>query len=106
MVPGADNSNRSTKHKSGNKDGNRYLKMAFSEAGVRATQYFKEINDFYNAKQKKKHPAVARAIVAQEIAKNCFDVLKNNCDFNNKFAGKSLSKRKSMQWPRLANPDA
>jgi transposase len=106
LVPGADNSNRKNKHKSGNKDGNKYLKMAFTEAAVRAIQYFKEIKQFYQSKERRKHKCIARTIVAQEIAKTCFYVLKTKTDFNNTFKGKTLSKKKSMQWPRLANPDA
>ena len=43
LVPGANNSNQRQRHKSGNKDGSRYLKMAFMEASVRARQYFREI---------------------------------------------------------------
>jgi len=105
LVPGADNSNRKVKHKSGNKEGNRYLKIAFTEAAVRAIQYFKEIKAFYQAKEKRKHKAIAKTIVAQELAKICYFVLKNKDDFNNTFKGKTLTKRKSMQWPRLVNPD-
>ena len=106
LVPGADNSNRKTKHKSANKDGNRYLKMAFTEAAVRAIQYFKEVKAFYKTKERKKHNAIARTLVAQELAKICYHVLDTKTDFNNTFKGKMLSRRKSMQWPRLASPDA
>lgn len=104
LVPGADNSNRKLKHKSANKDGNKYLKSAFKEAAVRATQYYKEISDFYRAKVRRKHPAVARTLVAQELAKICYSVLKNKTDFNNTFKGETLSRQKSLQWPRLASP--
>ncbi len=106
LVPGADNSNRKIKHKSGNKDGNRYLKMAFTEASVRAVQYFKEIKAFYQSKERRKHKAIAKTLVAQELAKTCYYVLSTKTDFNNTFKGKTLSRRKSMQWPRLASPDA
>jgi len=106
LVPGADNSNKKNRHKSANKDGNKYLKMAFTEAAVRAVQYNKEIKEFFNAKERKKHPGIARILVAQELAKICYYVLKNKTDFNNTFKGKILSRRKAMQWPRLASPDA
>jgi len=106
LVPGADNSNRKTKHKSGNKDGNRYLKMAYTEAAVRAIQYFKEVKAFYQSKERKKHKAIAKTLVAQEIARICYHVLATKTDFNNTFKGKSLSRRKSLQWPRLASPNA
>jgi transposase len=106
LVPGADNSNKKQKHKSGNKDGNKYLKMAFSEASSKAVQYYKEIKQFHQSKARKKHICIAWALVSKEIAKICYYVLKGKEDFDNKFKNKPLSRRKSMQWPRLASPDA
>jgi transposase len=106
LVPGSDNSNRKLKHKSGNKDGNKYLKMAFTEAGFRAVQYYKEIKQFYQSKARKKHKTIARNLVAKELAKICFYLLKDKVDFNNTFKGRKLSKEKSKQWPRLTSPAA
>ena len=106
LVPGADNSNRKQRHKSANKDGNRYLKIAFMEASIRARQYYKEIRQYYQSKACKKHKNIARNLVALELARITYYVLKNKTDFNNRFKGKLLSRQKSMQWPRLANPDA
>lgn len=106
LVPGADNSNKKQKHKSGNKDGNRYLKMAFSEASSKAVQYYKEIKQFHQSKARRKHICIAWALVSKEIAKICYYVLKEKEDFDNTFKNKQLSKIKSMQWPRLASPDA
>ena len=106
LVPGADNSNKKLKHKSGNKDGNKYLKMAFSEAGAKAVQYYKEIKQFHQSKARKKHICIAWTLVSKEIAKICYSVLTEKKDFDNKFKNKQLSRTKSMQWPRLAGPDA
>lgn len=106
LVPGADNSNRKHRHKSGNKDGNRYLKMVFRESTVRAIQYYKEIKQFYNSKARKKHVNIARNLVALQLAKSVYHVLKNKQDFNNTFNNKELSKQKTMQWPRLTSPEA
>ena len=106
LVPGADNSNRKQKHKSGNKEGNRYLKIAFTEAGIRARQYYREIRGFYQSKLRRKNKYIARTLVALELARITYYVLKNKEDFNNRFKGKELSKQKSMQWPRLTSPDA
>ena len=39
LVPGADNSGGRSRHRSGSKAGSRYLKLAFSHAGIRAVQY-------------------------------------------------------------------
>ena len=106
LVPGADNSNRKQRHKSGNKDGSRYLKIAFTEAGIRARQYYKEIRQYYQTKVCKKHKNIARRLVALELARITYYVLKNKTDFDNRFKGKHLSQRKSMQWPRLTSPGA
>jgi transposase len=106
LVPGSDNSNRKLKHKSDNKDGNKYLKMAFTEAGFRATQYYQERSKFYQSKSRKKHKNIARILVAKELAKICFFVLKEKVDFNSTFKGIKLSREKSKQWPRLASPAA
>jgi transposase len=106
LVPGADNSNRNHRHKSGNKDGNKYLKMAFTEAGFRATLHYKEIKQFYQSKSRKKHKTIARILVAKELAKICYFMLKEKREFNNTFKSVKISKVKSKQWPRLANPAA
>jgi len=105
LVPGASNSNKVNKHKS-NKDGNKYLKMAFTEASVRAVQYFKEIKSFHQSKARKKHKNIAKALVAQEIAKIVYHVLKDQTDFNHMFKGVPLSRHKTTKWPRLASPGA
>src|SRR5690606_1057813 len=42
LVPGADNSGERVKHKR-SREGNRYLKLAFSHATVRAIQHYPEI---------------------------------------------------------------
>ena len=46
LVPGADNSGGRTRHRSGSKAGNRYLRLAFSPAAVRAIQSSPEIRAF------------------------------------------------------------
>ena len=104
LVPGADNSNRKQRHKSGNKDGNRYLKIAFMEAGIKARQYYTEIRQYYNRKLGKKNKYISRALVSLELARISYFVLKNREDFNNRFRGKELSRQKLTQWPRLSSP--
>ena len=65
LVPGADNSGERVRHKR-SREGNRYLKLAFSHAAVRAIQYYPEIRDWYRRKKRKKPDPVARALVAKE----------------------------------------
>jgi transposase len=106
LVPGADNSAGRQRHRSGSKQGNRYLKIAFSHAGIRAVQYYPEIRAFYKAKTRRKPLRIARNVVALEIARIVYQVLSTGEDFNNKFKNKSLSRKKQSQWPRLASPPA
>lgn len=104
LVPGADNSNRKQRHKS-SKDGNRYLKMVFTDAAIRAVQYYKEIKQFHQRKLRKSHKAIARNIVAKELARIAYFVLKEKTEFNT-FKGITVSRKKAHQWPYLASPDA
>lgn len=104
LVPGADNSAGKNRHRSGSKAGNRYLKLAFSHAGVRAIQYYPEIKAFYKAKVRRKPVRIARTIVSLEIARIVYQVLKTREDFNGLFKNQQLSRTKQSQWPRLASP--
>jgi len=104
VVPGADNSGGRTRHRSGNKAGNRYLKLAFSHARVRAIQYFPVIKAFYQRQRRRKPVIVARAIVAAELARIVYQVLTTQEAFNGTFRGVPLPRTKTRQWPRLATP--
>lgn len=106
LVPGADNSAGKTRHRSGSKDGNRYLKIAFTHAAIRAIQYYPEIKAWYARLARRKNVRVARTLVAKELARIVYHVLRTQTDFNGTFKGKLLSRVKGSQWPRLANPDA
>lgn len=105
LVPGAGNSGGKTRHKR-TKDGNKYLKLAFSHAAVRAIQYFPEIRSFYRQMARRKPPALARALVAKELARIVYFMLTKQEAFNGTFKGKPLSRTKTPKWPRLANPSA
>ena len=106
LVPGADNSGGRTRHRSGSKAGNRYLKLAFSHAAIRAVQYNPEIRAFFKAKARKKPIRIARTLVALELARIVYQVLTKQEDFNGQFKGRSLSRRKHTKWPRRASPSA
>ena len=88
------------------KDGNKYLKLAFHHAAVRAIQYFPEIQHFYRSTARRKPKAVARALVAKEIARAVYFVLSRQEAFNGTFKGQPLSRTKQPRWPRLATPPA
>jgi hypothetical protein len=102
-VAGAGNSGGWTRHKR-TKDGNRYLKLAFSHAAVWAIQHFPQIRAFYRATARRKPPALARALVAKELARIVYFMLKHKEPFNGTFEGKPLSRTRTPKWPRLVNP--
>ncbi len=104
LVPAADNSNRRMHHRS-SKDGNKYLKIAFSDAAVHAIQYYPEYKAYYNKMVRRGNSAIARTIVAKELAKIVYHILKNNEPYRG-FKGLPISRQKSLQWPRLPSPDA
>jgi transposase len=104
LVPSARNSGGKAKQRS-SKDGNRYLKIVFSDAAVHALQYYPVIKRYHNSKLRKKKKQVAKAIISKEIARIVYYVLKNKSEFNNKFKGIELEHKKSVQWPRITSPN-
>ncbi len=105
LVPSARNSAGKSKQRS-SKDGNKYLKVAFSDAAVHAVQYYPVIRKYHNTLLRKKNKQIAKTIIAKEIAEIVYHVLKNKSDFNNKFKGQVLEHQKSLQWPRITSPYA
>ena len=93
LVPGAGNSGGKTRHKRV-KDGNRYLKLAFSHAAVRAVQRYAEIGAAYRKKLRKKNQPLARAWVRKELARIVYHVLKDDIDYDDTFRGVPLSRPK------------
>ena len=104
LVPSARNSAGKTKQRS-SKDGNRYLKIVFSDAAVHALQYYPVIKRYHSSKLRKKKKQVAKAIISKEIARIVYHVLKDKTNFNNQFKGTELQHKKYVQWPRITSPD-
>jgi len=105
LVPGADDSAASRKHKR-SRDGNRYLKLAFPHAAVRAAQYNPEIQAEYRRLIRRKGKAIARALIAKELGSIVYHVLTRQEAFNGRFRGLQLTRLKPRRWPRLASPPA
>lgn len=93
LVPGSDNSAERTRNRR-SWSGNRYLKLAFSHAGIRAIQHYPEITAAYRKKLRKKNPPLARAWVRKELARIVFHVLKEDVEYDDTFRGVKLSRPK------------
>ena len=104
LVPGTNDTGGKQRHRA-SKDGNRYLKIAFSHAAVRAMQYFPEIRSWAQKKTRRKNKHIARALVAKELARIVYHVLSSGEPFNGKFKGITLERTKQLKWPRRASPD-
>ena len=105
LVPGAHNSGGRVRHRS-SKEGNKYLKIAFSHAATRAIQYYPVVKQYYHRMARKKGAPIARALVAKEIAKAVYFVLETKEPYNRMFKGMKLEREKLASWPRRASPDA
>lgn len=93
VVPGSDNSGGRTKNKR-SRAGNRYLKLAFSHAAVRAVQRYSEIGAAHRKKLRKKNQPLALAWVRKELARIVYYVLKDGTEYDNTFRGIALSRPK------------
>jgi len=105
LVPAARNSAGKSKQRS-SKDGNKYLKVAFSDAATHAIQYYPVIRKYFESRLRKKNKPVAKSIIAKKLARIVYYVLKDKNNFNNKFKGIEIQQKKSFQWPRITSPDA
>ena len=103
LVPGSQDSGGKTRHKR-SRDGNRYLKLAFHHAAIRAIQYFPEVKVEFQRWQRRKGNAIARALVAKELATIVYAMLSKGEPFNKQFHGRPVTTTKRCTWPRLANP--
>lgn len=103
LVPSARNSAGKSKQRS-SKDGNKYLKVVFADAAVHALQYYPTIKKYHDSKLRRKKKQVAHAIIAKEIARIVYYVLKYKSNFNNQFKGINIDQKKSYQWPRITSP--
>jgi len=99
LVPGAHNSG-GKQHHARRKDGNRYLKMAFGQAAPKARQYYPVIRRWFERVERQKGFPLANALVAKELAKSAYYVLRKVEPFHGKWKGQPLEHQKQRHWPR------
>lgn len=101
LVPGAKDSGRKHAHRSGSKDGNKYLKYAFTEAAIKAMMYYPEIKQFASCLEQRSTKAIARTVVAKELARISYYVLTRQQEFK---TFKGIAIEKLRDWPRARKP--
>jgi transposase len=101
LVPGAKDSGGKHSHRSGSKDGNQYLKFAFTESAVEAMMFYPQIKHFADRLERRSTKAIARTVVAKELAKISYYVLTRQQEFKT-FKGIQINKHRN--WPRSRKP--
>jgi transposase len=101
LVPGARDSAGKHTHRSGSKDGNQYLKYAFTEAAIKAMMFYPEIKAFATRLEKRAGKTIARTVVAKELAKIVYYVLARQQEFK---SFKGIVINKLHDWPRARKP--
>lgn len=101
LAPGAKDSGGKHKHRSGSKDGNQYLKYAFTEAALKAMRFYPQIKQFAARLEHRSNPSIARTVVAKELAKAVYYILGRQQPFK---TFKGIELRKTRDWPRTSKP--
>ena len=105
LVPGASDSGGSHRHKSGNKDGNKYLRAAFGQAAISGYTHYKVVKKFYRKIKRRSGRHVARAVVGKELAKGVWHMLTKNEEYKG-FKGQPTRVAPRTYWPQPINPHA
>jgi transposase len=105
LVPGAKDSGGAHRHKSGNKDGNKYLRAAFGQAAVSAYTHYKVVKKFYRKIKHRSGRPVARAVVAKELAKGVWHMLTKDEEYKG-FKGQPVRAASQTCWPQPISPYA
>jgi transposase len=88
VVPGIHQSSDKAYRSPNSKQGNRYLKWAFSQAAVMAIRHYPQIRKTYErlaAKRKKAARLVARSIISHKLAQAAFHVMKHHVPYKEEF---------------------
>ena len=103
LVPGSSDSGGKRRHKSRNKDGNKYLKVAFSQAAIGAITFYPPVRAWYNKVRRRSGKHVARTVVAKELSRIVYHMLTKNEPYKG-FKGKSTPKDTFLNWPHSISP--
>lgn len=81
LVTGAKDSGGKHRHRSKNKDGNRYLRIAFNQAAIIACRDYPVIKEFYKKVTRRSGKHVARTVVGKELAKIVWHMLSKDEEY-------------------------
>ena len=105
LVPGAKDSGGKYRHRSKNKDGNRYLRIAFNQAAIIAYRDYPVVKEFYKKVTRRSGKHVARSVVGKELAKIVWHMLTKNEEYKG-FKGRMTKITTPTYWPQPISPNA
>lgn len=103
LVPGSADSGGSRRHKSGSKDGNKYLRLAFGQAAVVAYSRYGPVKKFYKKITRRSGRQVGRTVVAKELAKIVWHLLTKQEPYKG-FKGRPTREAPQPGWPQPISP--
>jgi|TARA_R100001015_G_C4607250_1_gene162356 transposase len=105
LVPGARDSGGKHRHRSKNKDGNRYLRITFNQAAIIANRDYPVVKEFYNKVRRRSGKHVARTVVGKELAKIVWHMLSKEEEYKG-FKGRMTRITTQNYWPQPISPNA
>ena len=99
LVPGSKDSGGKYRHRSKNKDGNRYLRIAFNQAAIIAYRDYPEVKEFYKKITRRSGKHVARTVVGKELAKIVWHMMSKNEEYRG-FKGRMTRITTQTYWPQ------
>lgn len=99
LVPGSNDSGGKFRHKTANKDGNRYLRIAFNQAAIIAYTHYPVVKKFYKKIKKRSGKHVARTVVGKELAKIVWHMLSKAEPYKG-FKGERTKISEENYWPQ------
>lgn len=105
LVPGSKDSGGKHRHRSRNKDGNRYLRIAFNQAAIIAYRDYPVVREFYKKVTRRSGKHVARTVVGKELAKIVWHMLSKDQAYKG-FKGRMTRITTQTYWPQPISPRA
>lgn len=105
LVPGAKDSGGKHRHRSKNKDGNRYLRIAFNQAAIIAYRDYPVVKEFYKKITRRSGKHVARTVVGKELATIAWHMLSKGEEYKG-FKGRMTRVTTQNYWPQPISPNA
>jgi transposase len=105
LVPGSKDSGGKHRHRSSNKDGNRYLRIAFNQAAIIAYRDYPVVKELYKKVTRRSGKHVARTVVGKELAKIVWHMLSKDEEYKG-FKGRMTRITTQNYWPQPISPNA